>query len=50
MLLYFKQYFDTVEVILQQPGEYVFYFYSTTASKRAELFAPYKNEVSQSVT
>ena len=40
--LYFKQHFDTEEVILQQPREQVLYFYSTTATK--------KNEVGQSVT
>ena len=32
-LLYFKQHFDTEEVILQQPREQVLYFYSTTAKK-----------------
>ena len=28
----FKQHFDTVEVILQQPREQALYFYSTTAT------------------
>ena len=32
-LLYFKQHFDTEEVILQQPREQVLYFYSTTITK-----------------
>ena len=30
--------FSTSEVILQQPREQVFYFYSTTVTKRAKLF------------
>ena len=32
-LLYFKQHFDTKEVILQQPREQVLYFYSSKATK-----------------
>ena len=33
MILYFKQHFDTEEVILQQPREQVLYFYSTKTTK-----------------
>ena len=32
-LLCLKQHFDIEEIILQQPQEQVFYFYSTTATK-----------------
>ena len=32
-LLYFKQHFDTEEIILQQPREQVLYFYSTLKNK-----------------
>ena len=31
--LYFKQHFETEEVILQQPREQVLYFFFTTATK-----------------
>ena len=31
--IFFKQHFDTEEVILQQPGEQVPYFYSNTTTK-----------------
>ena len=38
-LLYFKQHFDTEEVILQQRREQVLYFYSTMATKYSWSFS-----------
>ena len=43
-LLYFKQHFDTEEVILQQPRE------QKRQQNRADPFPLQKNEVGQSVT
>ena len=38
-LLYFKQHFDTEDVILQQPREQVLYFYSAKTTKSNWLFS-----------